>query len=76
LDPRSLWKLAVKLFQALLAGKSLILRQDMTLKIVEIERVKRDEKKNWWIKQRQISRGLYRSLFQLNSDARQDRSGQ
>jgi hypothetical protein len=45
LDPRSLWKLAVKLFQALLAGKSLILRQDMTLKIVEIERVKRDEKK-------------------------------
>lgn len=39
LDPRSLWKLAVKLFQALLAGKSLILRQDMTLKIVEIERV-------------------------------------
>lgn len=35
----------MKLFQALLAGKSLILRQDMTLKIVEIERVKRDEKK-------------------------------
>lgn len=34
----------MKLFQALLAGKSLILRQDMTLKIVEIERVKRDEK--------------------------------